>query len=193
VSDATNLLAEAERLRPQVVLLDIEMPGPDAFEAADLLHRAHPDMRLLVLSAHARDSFVSAAFASGACGYFAKSDGVEELIEGIREAVRSPDGSFLLGPTLRDRFQVPSRHRKSRTGDADAARTGPTPVAHLSAREFEVLRLIGKGLGRSDIARQLCRSVKTIDGHQDRLMKKLGLHARADLMRFAIREGIAQA
>jgi DNA-binding CsgD family transcriptional regulator len=63
----------------------------------------------------------------------------------------------------------------------------------LTTREMEILRLIGKGLSRVRIGAQLCRSVKTVDGHQDRMMKKLGITARADLMRFAIREGLAQA
>jgi DNA-binding NarL/FixJ family response regulator len=68
-----------------------------------------------------------------------------------------------------------------------------TLLASLTPREIEILRLIGKGLSRVQIGAQLCRSVKTIDGHQDRMLRKLGIEARADLMRFAIREGLAQA
>jgi DNA-binding NarL/FixJ family response regulator len=68
-----------------------------------------------------------------------------------------------------------------------------TPLDSLSSREIEVLRLIGKGLSRVEIARELSRSPKTIDGHQERMMKKLGIETRADLMRFAIREGLAEA
>ncbi|MCX5689245.1 MAG: LuxR C-terminal-related transcriptional regulator [Planctomycetota bacterium] len=68
-----------------------------------------------------------------------------------------------------------------------------TLLASLTPREIEILRLIGKGLSRVQIGAQLCRSVKTIDGHQDRMLRKLGIEARAYLMRFAIREGLAQA
>ncbi len=68
-----------------------------------------------------------------------------------------------------------------------------TLLSSLTSREAEILRLIGKGLSRVQIGAQLCRSVKTVDGHQDRMMKKLGIVTRADLMRFAIREGLAQA
>ena len=68
-----------------------------------------------------------------------------------------------------------------------------TPLASLTAREIEVLRLIGKGRSRNEIAAELSRSAKTIDGHQERMMRKLGISTRAELMRFAIREGLAEA
>ena len=68
-----------------------------------------------------------------------------------------------------------------------------TPLASLTPREIEIVRLIGKGLSRTEIAAELSRSAKTIDGHQERIMKKLGIDSRSDLLRFAIREGLAQA
>ena len=201
LTSATNLLDEVERRNPDAVLLDIEMPGPDAFEMLDRLRHATPSVRIIVLSAYARDSYVTAAFSCGACAYFTKSDDIEEIIEGIRSVVESPPGAFLLGPTLRQRFAVPTRspertgrrpgaakHRAARGGDQMRS-----PLSELTPREVEVLRLIGKGFGRTEIARQLSRSVKTVDGHQERLLRKLGMEVRADLMRFAIRGGLAQA
>ncbi|MCA3004826.1 MAG: response regulator transcription factor [Planctomycetaceae bacterium] len=204
---AATLVAEVERLRPDVVLLDIEMPGPDVFETADRVRSEFGNVRLLVLSAHARESFVTAAFNSGACGYFVKSDDVLELIHCIREVVASPPGSFVLCSSLRKQLSVPTpasamRDVHGRPGEyADAgegrkamrSREVSTGLGSLSPREFMVLRLIGKGYSRTDIAAQLSRSVKTIDGHQDRIMRKLGLKTRAELMRLAIREGLAQA
>jgi DNA-binding NarL/FixJ family response regulator len=198
---AERLLPEVVRLQPHVVLLDIEMPGPDAFEAANRLRHVHPGVPVIVLSAHIRDGYISAAFKAGACGYFSKSDDLADLVAGIREVAASPGGSFVLGPKVRERCRPLYAHPATRPG-LPGARGGPsgptskrlaTSLESLTAREAEVLRLIGKGLSRVQIAAQLSRSVKTIDGHQDHLMKKLGLTSRADLIRFAIREGLAQA
>ncbi len=192
LSTAAALLEEVARLRPHAVLLDIEMPGPDVFEVADRLKRSHPEVRILVLSAHIRDSFITASFTAGACAYFAKSDDLADILGGIHEVMQSTTGTFVLGPKVRERCSprtTPTKlgGRRDRTGQ-------PTTLLEaLTERETEVLRLIGKGLTRTLIAKQLCRSVKTIDGHQERMMKKLGIVSRADLMRLAIREGLAQA
>jgi len=201
LATAARLVEEVERLRPNLVMLDVEMPGPDAFEMADRLHQAHPEVRVVMLSAHVRDGFISASFKAGASAYFSKSDELEDISRGIHEVVARSFSGFVLGPRVRERCQPlgmgPGRHvrAKSVNGDASGVREGAptTLLSLLTARETEVLRLIGKGLSRVQIGAQLCRSVKTVDGHQDRMMKKLGITARADLMRFAIREGLAQA
>jgi DNA-binding NarL/FixJ family response regulator len=191
---AARVVEEVRRLRPDVVLLDIEMPGPDAFEMADRLKRAHPGVRVVILSAHVRDAYISASFAAGACAYFAKSDQLADIISGIHEVVRSRSDSFVLGPKVRERCRPVAPGRRAHA-EMDAMRTGApmTLLASLTPREAEILRQIGKGLSRIQIAAQLCRSAKTIDAHQGRMMKKLGIAARADLIRFAIREGLAQA
>ncbi len=196
---AARLLEEVTRLRPHAVLLDIEMPGPDAFEMADRLHRTHPEVRVIVLSAHIRDAFITAAFAAGACAYFAKSDEPEDIVRGIIEVMGSRPGTFLLGPKVRERCcPMPPGRRQDGFPVKEHVSVmfegAPvTLLTSLTPRENEILRLIGKGLSRTQIAAQLCRSPKTIDGHQDRMLKKLGIAARADLMRFAIREGLAEA
>ena len=190
---AARLVEEVERLKPNAVLLDIEMPGPDAFMMADRLKRAHPDVRIIVLSAHIRDAFIAASYASGVCAYFAKSDSLDDIVGGINRVLRGRVGTFVLGPKVRERC------RPLVDGGAlnDLSRMRPdapsTRLLSLTAREAEILRLIGGGLSRVQIAKQLCRSPKTIDAHQSRMMKKLGIECRADLMRFAIREGLAQA
>jgi two-component system response regulator NreC len=205
LATAARLVEEVNRLRAGAVLLDIEMPGPDAFEMADRLKQAHPEVRVIVLSAHIRDGYISASFAAGACAYFAKSDELDDIVSGIHEVMRAKPGAFLLGPKVRERCRpmgmgVGSAGRRGGSApgakdDLSNMRAGApmTMLASLTTREAEILRLIGKGLSRTQIAAQLCRSVKTIDGHQDRMMRKLGIPARADLMRFAIREGLAQA
>lgn len=185
------LLEEVERLQPDMVLLDIEMPGPDVFETADRLRRAHPKLRFAFLSAHIRDGYLSAAYRCGAWGYFAKGDELEDIVAGIKVIAHSTGGTFVMGPKVRHRF---AGHSSGPSGVHPSSEAGPsTPLEDLSAREIEVLRLIGKGLSRVEIAKELSRSAKTIDGHQERMMKKLGIDSRADLMRFAIREGFAEA
>lgn len=200
LSSADKLLEEVKRLMPTAVMLDIEMPGPDIFEVATRLKRAYPTVRLMVLSAHIRDAYISASFAAGIEAYFAKSDELVDIVNGIYEVAKSPPGTFLLGPKVRERCRPVlnpgvrgSKAAKDRQTISWEDSGGPmTLLATLTAREAEILRLVGKGLSRNQIAAQLFRSVKTIDGHQERMMKKLGIEARADLMRFAIREGLAQ-
>lgn len=193
------LLEETARLNPDVVLLDIEMPGPDAFEMADRLRQMHPRVRSIFLSAHVRDGYLAAAYECGAWGYFAKGDNLEDIVSGIRKVARSASGTFVMGPKVTARLQPPQSRRpgkapvRRRRKGAHAGHGSATSLSSLTPREVAVLRLIGKGLSRTQIAGELSRSVKTIDGHQERMMKKLGITSRSDLMRFAIREGFAEA
>ena len=198
---AAHLLETVERLSPHAVLLDIELPGPDAFEMADRLAHSRPAVRIIVLSAHVRDSYISAAFAAGAAAYFAKADELDDIVAGIREVMGSKGGSFLLGPKVRERCRPISSTASSNGHSRRTAQRRAEPSSHtpqtlldtLTARELEVLRMIGKGNSRNEIAAQLCRSVKTVDGHQARMMRKLSIDSRSDLMRLAIREGLASA
>jgi DNA-binding NarL/FixJ family response regulator len=197
LANASSMIEEVQRLRPNVVMMDIEMPGPDAFEMADRLKRSCPEVRVIVLSAHIRDAFISASFAAGASAYFAKVDELEDIVAGIYQVINDRAGTFVLGPRVRERCRPLANGVQATPASDNLPRaTGTAPMtllASLTPREIEILRLIGKGLSRVQIGAQLCRSVKTIDGHQDRMLRKLGIEARADLMRFAIREGLAQA
>jgi DNA-binding NarL/FixJ family response regulator len=188
---AEKLLEEVDRLRPDVVILDIEMPGPDVFEMADRLRHQHPGLRFAFLSAHIRDGYLAAAFKCGAWGYFAKGDELEDIVAGLKEIAHNKGGIFVMGPKVQQRCGAVRTGEGKRAG-TDESRPG-TPLDLLTAREIEVLRLIGKGLSRVEIAKELSRSAKTIDGHQERIMKKLGIDSRAAVMRFAIREGFAEA
>ncbi len=204
LSSATGLLEAVARLNPDMVLLDIEMPGADTFEMADRLRHMYPRVRVVFLSAHIRDGYIASAFKCGAVGYFAKSDELEAIVSGLREIARGGSGpgaaTFVVGPKVKERCHlvIPAKSSAARgaatSGAAGSAGSGAptTPLSSLSGREMEVLRLIGKGMSRNQIATELSRSVKTIDGHQERMMNKLGISARADLMRFAIREGLAE-
>jgi DNA-binding NarL/FixJ family response regulator len=196
LSSAEGLIDAVAEHRPDVVILDIEMPGPDVFEAADRLRHLHPESRFIFLSAHIRDGFLASAYRSGASGYFAKGDDLEEITDGIRRVARCAEGTFVMGSKVRARCQPPRKQgaRSSATSQRAPASGPPnTLLESLTQRELEVLRLIGKGLSRGEIGEELARSPKTVDGHQERIMKKLQIETRSELMRFAIREGLAQA
>ena len=181
---AERLVAVAKEKRPDIVLLDIEMPGPDPFVAADDLRRQCPDVRTIFLSAYVRDHYISAAVKAGAWGYFSKSEDAETIVKGIRKVA---GGDFAFSPKVQERCRPAARGRR---GGVEA----PTSrVDALTAREQEVLRHIGRGLGREEIAKTMCRSPKTVDGHREAIMQKLGIHDRAELVRFAIREGLVEA
>lgn len=193
LASAEKLVEETTRLQPDVVVLDIEMPGPDIFEMADRMRRRHPGIRFIFLSAHVRDGYLASAYRCGAWGYFAKGDDLEAIVAGIRQVARSPGSVFVMGPKVQERCGAASLGAAATEPAATRTDTALTPLSSLTERELEVLRLIGKGLSRVQIAKELSRSAKTIDGHQERIMKKLRIDSRAELMRFAIREGFAEA
>ena len=181
--NAEALVPQAKQLRPDIVLLDIEMPGPDPFEAADDLRRQCPDVRTVFLSAYVRDHYISSAVKAGAWGYFSKSEDAATLVEGIRKVAH---GDFAFSPKVQERCQP-------RKGFKRGQLTPPSSkLDALTPREQEVLRMIGRGMSRSEIAETMCRSPKTIDGHRESIMEKLDIHDRAELVRFAIREGLVE-
>jgi DNA-binding NarL/FixJ family response regulator len=185
LATADGLLQEVKRLKPDIVLLDIEMPGMDPFEAADDVRRQCPETRVIILSAYVRDHYVSAAFKAGVWGYFSKADDGDSIVEGVRKVER---GEFAFGPKVAERCRPvhkPWHH------EPVAAPT--SKLESLTDREQEVLRLIGRGMSRAATAAALHRSPKTIDGHRERIMAKLNLHTGPELIRFAIREGLVEA
>ncbi len=181
--NANDIVDAVKRLKPHVVLLDIEMPGRDPFEAVEDLCRLCPEVRTIILSAYVRDHYISSATQSGVYGYFSKSDDAEAIVNGIRKVAQ---GEFAFGPKVRERCAPPAR------GMSGHPIVPSSKLDLLTPREAEVLRMIGKGLSRSDIAKGLSRSPKTVDGHREAIMEKLDIHDRAELVRFAIREGLVE-
>lgn len=186
--NADGLIDHVAQRRPNVVLLDIEMPGPDPFEAISELQRRHETVRVIMLSAYIRDQYISAAFKAGAWGYISKSDDGSQIIDGIRKVA---SGQFALGPKVESRVQPTGSKRSGASRRNLASPNGKLDA--LTSRELEVLRLIGKGMQRAEIAKALHRSPKTIDGHREAIMRKLNIHDRGELVRFAIREGLVEA
>lgn len=190
LATAEQLVPEARRLKPDIVLLDIEMPGPDPFEAIADLQRQCPDVRVILLSAFVRDHYISAAFKAGAWGYFSKSEEAAQIIDGIRTVAQ---GKVAMGPTVQQRCKTPPRTGHASVGSKPESQPPQSKLDLLTDRELEVLRLIGKGHTRAEIAKLLSRSPKTIDGHREAIMQKLDIHDRGDLVRYAIREGLVEA
>jgi two-component system response regulator NreC len=183
LSSAETLVTEAMRLKPDVVLLDIEMPGPDPFEAADDLRRRCPETKVVMLSAYIRDHYLSAALKAGVWGYFSKSDDPDAIVEGLRKVAK---GEFVMGPKVAERCKPVKPGRKKDTEPPKSK------LETLTGREQEVLRLIGRGMSRTQIAETIHRSPKTVDGHRERIMAKLDIHSGPELVRFAIREGVSE-
>lgn len=200
LADVAQLVEEIARLHPHAVLLDIAVPAADTFAMAERLRHSHPGIRVMVLTAHVRDAFISASFAAGVCAYFAKSDELNDIACGIHKVMQNRSSAFLLGPKVRERCRTlpigyEGRAAKAATRTAvRVTRTGApmTLLDSLTPSEVKLLQLIGEGLNRTQIAAQLDRRVKSIDATQNRLKKKLGIANRADLIRFAIREGLVK-
>ncbi len=185
LSTAGNLAGHARRTRADIVLLDIEMPGEDAFEEMAELNRLSPDVRTILLSAHVRDRYIDAAYQSGAWGYISKSDSPDVVIDGIRK-VHGGQPAFSAEVMARTQPARPAVSGGSRTV------TAGSKGRLLTAREDQILRMIAGGMSRTTIAEVLCRSPMTIDNHRKSIMKKLGIHDRVELVRYAIAEGLGE-
>ncbi|HMN96230.1 MAG TPA: response regulator transcription factor [Phycisphaerales bacterium] len=183
LGSAEGLSDAIERLRPDVVLLDLDMPGPAPLEAMAESLRQTPRTRFVVLTAHLRDVNITAAMRLGAAGFLSKADAPSAIFDGVRRAAA---GEPALSPAVRERVE------QLQGEDEDGARPVVTRLDRLSPRELEVLRLIGRGMSRADIARHLVRSLKTIDAHHTAIMRKLDIHDRAELTRYAIGEGLVE-
>jgi DNA-binding NarL/FixJ family response regulator len=155
-----------------VVLLDVSMPGAPFIETLRHLRTDHPTIKVLVISAYPEDQWALRALQSGAAGYLTKDHSPEQLVEAIRRVAR---GRRYVSETMADRLA-------GMAGDTQTQ----APHERLSDREFEVLRALGSGLMVKEVANQLGLSVKTVSTYRTRLLEKLGLASRADLVRYVV-------
>jgi len=180
---ADDIIPVCDRHKPQIVLMDVDMPGADPFTMIADLRRMNPEARVIMLSAYARDGYIDAAVQSGAWGYLSKTDSFDEIIRAIRKVT---SGQFAYPPDVLERFEFTDGQLRPKAGSSGS------PVSTLTPRELEVMRLIAKGLSTKEIAAVLHRSAKTIDAHRTSLMKKLQIDDRVELTRYAIREGLVE-
>ena len=172
-----------DELKPDVVVMDISMPGLDGQEATRRISTNHPAVRVVVLSTYSDASYIQQLLQAGALGYVGKAAASEELLQAIRAASH---GQSYLSPALRAVLG----------GDGDgtphvmADRQANAAIAALGRREREVLQLLATGLSSRQIGLKLCISVKTVDTHRRNIRRKLNLHSTADLVKAAMRAGL---
>jgi len=171
-STAVELFELLDKSAVDVVLLDVSMPGATFVETLMQLRERHPSVRVLVLSVHPEDQWAMRALRSGAAGYLTKDRSPEQLVEAIRRVAR---GGKYVSDTLAEKL----------AGLVDYGRTR-APHELLSDREFEVLRALGSGMAVKDVAEQLRLSAKTVSTYRTRLLEKMNLKSKADLVRYVV-------
>jgi DNA-binding NarL/FixJ family response regulator len=176
-------LVLAEKLRPDVIIMDIAMPLLNGLEATRQITRKFPSCRVLVLSSYSDDDYVQQLTEAGAAGYMVKQTASNELIKAIREANK---GNAYFSPSIAKRLRDHCRDGFHR-GD-----TTRKVGARLTSRELEVLQLIAEGHANKQIASELAISIKTVEKHRQQAMDKLNIHDIAGLTRYAIMKGIIE-
>jgi len=178
--DGVELLAQVERLRPDLVLLDLSMPRLGGLAALPEIRRKAPDARILVLTMHADDEYLRQSLKAGAAGYVLKQAADQELLLAIRAVMR---GEVYIHPAM----------TRSLLGDLVDRSRDATAAAReedaLSEREAEVIKQVARGHTNQEIADRLGLSVKTVETYRARAMEKLGLANRAALVRYALEKG----
>lgn len=176
--DGHEALDLIEKLRPEVVLLDLAMPGASGFEVLKTTSEKFPEVHVIVLTVHEGEEYAFQALRAGAAGYLPKSAASSELRLAIEHVM---GGKKYLSPTIEQKATFESGRSTSE---------GLAPMSELTPRQLEVLTLIAEGHSTKDIARALNISVKTVETHRAQLMDRLNIHDVASLVRYAIRMGL---
>jgi len=177
--DGLETMSLVERLQPQVLVLDLLMPGLSGLEVARQVRQRAPETRVIVLSMHANEAYVLEALRHGAAAYVLKETSSAELVQAVR--------------TVAAGRRYLSRPLSERALEVYAQRAEATPLdlyETLTTREREVLHLAAEGCSNSEIATRLSISPRTAETHRSNLMQKLGLHSQTELVRYALRRGI---
>jgi DNA-binding NarL/FixJ family response regulator len=178
-ADGPAAVRRAAAARPEVVLMDLQLPVGSGVEATREILAADPSARVLVLSASGEDADVLAAVKAGATGYLVKSAGREELLAAVEKTAR---GEAVFSPGLAG--LVLGEFRRLSSGPVDDG------APKLTEREVEVLRLVAKGMSARQVADRLVLSHRTVQNHVQNTLRKLQLHNRVELTRYAIEQGL---
>lgn len=180
-NDGLALLALVEQLRPDLVLMDIAMPGLNGLEATARLLKTWPDTKVVILSMHQSEEYVRQALRNGAAAYLLKDAAPAELDIAIKAVRRN------------ETYLSPAVSKGVVSDYVQRLRGEESPSAQLTPRQREVLQLIAEGHSTKEIARRLDLSVKTVDTHRSQLMRQLDIHEVAGLVRHAMRIGLISA
>jgi two-component system response regulator NreC len=180
--DGRQALQEAQRLQPDIILMDITMPDMNGIEATKQLKKILPDVKVLILTMHEHEEYVFQALRAGASGYMLKEAADTDLISALR-IIQS--GQFYLSPTAQS-VMVGDYLQRVRTGEEKDS------YSSLTEREREILKLVAEGYTNNQIAERLVISPKTVDTHRTHIMDKLNLHSRAELVKYAMRRGLLE-
>lgn len=177
--DGLEAVRLAIRLKPDVLITDVMMPGLNGLEVTRQVTKSLPQTKVVILSMYTDDSYVLEALKNGAAGYVLKDSQAADLVQAIREVAA---GKKYLSPPLSEReIELYAQRFESVPSD---------PYELLTTREREVLQLVAEGRTSSEIAQQLFISPRTAEGHRANLMRKLGIQNNAELVRYALKRGI---
>jgi Response regulator containing a CheY-like receiver domain and an HTH DNA-binding domain len=179
---AKDALANAVELAPDVVLMDISMPGTSGLTATAEIKARSPKTNVLILTIHDREDYLYQALRAGASGYVLKGADIHDLLDAVRSAYR---GDVYLYPMATKALVADYLHR-ARAGEDRAGYDG------LTDREREILQLIAQGKTTPEIAAELSLSPHTVQTHRDHIMAKLDLHSKAALIKYAIAKGLIE-
>ena len=181
-SDGEEVVRLARELQPDVVILDVVMPGVDGVEAARQIRASAPSAKIVALSMHSDRRFVSEMVRAGALGYLVKDSAFEELSQAVRTVVQGRPylSAAITGLLVEDFVRQTCAPERPPAG----------PLEMLTAREREVLCLLAEGKRVKDIAFQLKISAKTVESHRQNIMDKLEIHSTIELTRYALRQGL---
>jgi len=181
-SDGRQTITEAQRLQPDVILMDITMPECNGIEATRQVRRLVPETRVLALTMHENEEYLFQMLRAGAAGYILKEAVDTELISAIRVV---SGGRFYLSPSAQS-MMVGDYLQRVRSGEERDS------YSALTEREREILKLVAEGHTNNQIAERLFISPKTVDTHRTHIMDKLNLHSRAELVKYAMRRGLLE-
>lgn len=170
-----ELIAVAEKTRPDLVIVDIGMPGLNGLDAVKRIRKLLPQVRAVVLTMHETDALIRAVLSSGARGYVLKTDAARDLLAAAAAVMR---GQFFLSPAVGERMQNPNEQPEQ------------AKLAEITPREREVLQLLAEGKTSREVAQTLGTSVRTVETQRASIMEKIGARSLADVIRWAIRNEI---
>jgi DNA-binding NarL/FixJ family response regulator len=179
-ADGTAASNKAAELKPDIVLMDIGMPGPSAFETARHIKKARPETKVLFLTMYDDEDYLVEGMEVGACGYVLKDSPSAQLVAAVRDVHR---GGSYLSPRMLSQLVDDFRTRVKSTERLPR-------FATLTPREKEVLKMLAEGNSVKEVATQLILSVKTVEAHKFNLMRKLDIHNKAQLVQYAIQKKV---